>query len=103
MFPMHVCQHWQIEWLGSREGVCNDCGKLGHWFDGMVLWQRRGSAQRRGGGQERGCGQERGSGEGSGSGWSPPDADDFRTEPVSTDTSPGLLDAGSLVGGGCRS
>ncbi|MDA0660799.1 MAG: hypothetical protein O3C60_18495 [Planctomycetota bacterium] len=41
MLPIQICRHWQGEWLGSRDCVCQDCGKLGHWFDGMVLWQRR--------------------------------------------------------------
>lgn len=41
MLPIQICRHWQVKWLGPRDCQCQGCGKLGHWFDGMVLWQRR--------------------------------------------------------------
>ncbi len=41
MLPVSVCRHWDVEWLGSTSCYCKSCGKVGHWFDGLVLWQRR--------------------------------------------------------------
>lgn len=41
MLPVSICRHWDVEWLGSTSCYCNSCGKVGQWFDGLVLWQRR--------------------------------------------------------------
>ena len=41
MLPIIICRHWHVEWLSAEVCRCEQCGKIGHWFDGMVLWQRR--------------------------------------------------------------
>ena len=41
MLPICICRHWHVQWLTAEECRCEQCGKIGQWFDGMVLWQRR--------------------------------------------------------------
>ena len=41
MLPVRVCRHWDLEWLGTHECRCRECGRFGRWFDGFVVWQRR--------------------------------------------------------------
>lgn len=40
-FPVTICRHHEVEWLGSRVCRCLDCGKVGTWIDDFVVWQRR--------------------------------------------------------------
>ncbi|MCP4191974.1 MAG: hypothetical protein GY768_15285 [Planctomycetaceae bacterium] len=41
MFPgIVICRHLQVEWLDSTCCRCQDCGKIGHWSNEMVIWQR---------------------------------------------------------------
>lgn len=41
MLPVSICRHWDVEWLNATTCCCQSCGKVGQWFDGLVLWQRR--------------------------------------------------------------
>ncbi|MDG2383717.1 MAG: hypothetical protein P8N76_18740 [Pirellulaceae bacterium] len=41
MFPgIVICRHFQVEWLDSACCRCEGCGKIGHWSNEMVIWQR---------------------------------------------------------------
>ncbi|MBM99284.1 MAG: hypothetical protein CMJ77_09170 [Planctomycetaceae bacterium] len=35
------CRHLQVDWIDSTRCFCRNCGKTGHWKEGMVIWQRR--------------------------------------------------------------
>ena len=42
MLPVFICKHWDVEWLDAHTCCCNECGKLGQWYeDGLVIWCRR--------------------------------------------------------------
>lgn len=42
MFPgIIVCRHFQVDWLDAAHCRCKGCGKIGHWSNELVIWQRR--------------------------------------------------------------
>ena len=36
-----VCRHLQVDWLDAVRCRCQGCGKIGHWSNELVIWQRR--------------------------------------------------------------